>query len=245
MHKYATELVSRYKDDTNILAWELGNEIFLAADLNMAGRDAPGPGVMLSPTTKTKLTVNDTLTTATILKFYREMTALIRQVDPNHLITSGDAGPRPTSVSLRENFPKAVWTQDTLRQNLASLLSSQPEPLDLISIHHYGSLTENDERENIGTASSLEALRCRIRCIHAARSPAFIGELGNTKPTLQDDREGEYVRAAIDVIEAEGASLAAIWVWHFPLQPIHNVTADSHPALLKRVAEFNAKHSVP
>jgi len=62
---------------------------------------------------------------------------------------------------------------------------------------------------------------------------------------LQDDRKGEYVRAAIDVIEAERASLAAVWVWHFPLQPIHNVTGDSHPALLRRIKEFNLKYSVP
>ena len=241
MHRYATELVSRYKDDTNILAWELSNEVFLAADVNMDGRDAPGSGVMLSPTAKTKLTVSDSLTTAMILAFYRDMTALIREVDPNHLVTSGDAGPRTTSVSLRENFPTAVWTQDTLRQNLASLLASQPEPLDLVSLHHYGSLTEHDERENMGAASSLEALRCRIRCIHAARSPVLIGELGNTQPSLRDDPEAEYARAALDVIETEGASLTAIWAWYLRLDPVHD--AENHPALLRRIAEFNARYS--
>jgi mannan endo-1,4-beta-mannosidase len=243
MHNYATELVSRYKDDTNILAWELSNEMFLAADVNMAGRDAPGSGVMLSPTTKTKLTLNESLTTATILKFYGDMTAHIRRIDPNHLVTSGDAGPRITSVSLRENFPTAVWKQDTLRQNLASLLSSQPEPLDLVSLHHYGSLTKNDEQENLGLVSSLDALRRRIRCVHAARSPVFVGELGNTEPTLRDDREAGYVRAVICMIEAEGASLAAVWAWHLRLDPIHNVIAQSHPALMKRIAEFNAKYA--
>jgi len=243
MHKYATELVSRYKDDTAILAWELSNEVFLAADLNMAGRDAPSPLTMLSPTIKTKLTVNDSLTTATILKFYGDMTVHIQRIDPNHLVTSGDAGPRTTSVSLRENFPTPVWTQDTLRQNLASLLTSQPEPLDLVSLHHYGSLTKNDERENLGLASSLEALRCRIRCVHAARSPVFIGEIGNTEPTLRDDREAGYVRAVIDLIEAEGVSLGAVWAWHLRLDPIHNVTAESHPTLVKRIAEFNGKYA--
>jgi hypothetical protein len=242
MHGYATELVSRYKHDTNILAWELSNEVFLAADVNMAGRDAPGSGAMLSPTAKAKLTMSDSLTTAMILNFYRDMTTFIQKIDPNHLVTSGDADPRTTSVSLRENFPTAVWTQDTLRQNLASLLTSQPEPLDLVSLHHYGSLTEHDERENMGAANSLEALRCRIRCIHAARSPVFVGELGNTKPTLRDDREAEYIRAAIDMIETEGASLTAIWAWYLRFDPIYD--AENHPALLRRVAEFNAKYSV-
>ncbi len=198
---------------------------------------------MLAPTSKTKLTANDSLTTATILKFYADMTAHIRRIDPNHLVTSGDAGPRATSVSLRENYPEAVWTQDTLRQNLASLLTSQPEPLDVISLHHYGSLTKNDLRENMGLASSLEALRCRIRCIHAARSPAFVGEFGNTEPTLRDDREAGYVRAVIDLLETEGASLGAVWAWHLRFDPIHRVTAESHPLLIQRIAEFNEKHA--
>lgn len=243
MHKYAAELVSRYRDDTNILAWELSNEVFLAADVNMAGRDAPAPQTMLSATTKTKLTVNDSLTTATILKFYGDMIAHIRRIDPNHLVTSGDAGPRTTSVSLRESFPTTVWTQDTLKQNLASLLTSQPEPLDLVSLHHYGSLTKNDDRENLGLTNSLEALRCRIRCCHAARSPVFVGELGNTEPTLRDDQEAGYVRAVIDLIEAEGVSLAAVWAWNLRLDPIHNVTAESHPALMNRITEFNRKYA--
>ena len=67
-------------------------------------------------------------------------------------------------------------------------------------------------------------------------------ELSNTKPTLRDDREAEYIRAAIDVIETEGASLTAIWAWYLPFDPIYD--AENHPALLRRVAEFNAKYSV-
>lgn len=243
MHKYATELVSRYKDDTNILAWELTNEMVLAADVNMAGRDAPGPYVMLKPTTKTKLTVKDSFTTATILEFYRDMTAHIRQIDPNHLVTSGDAGPRNTSVSLRENFPTAVWTPDTPRQYLASLLSTQPEPLDLISLHHYGSLVKTGATEGVGQAQGLEALRCLIHAVHAAQSPLFIGELGNTSPTLQEDTQAKYVRSAIDLIEAEGVSLAAVWAWYMQVSPPHNVTAETHPDLLERIAQFNRKYA--
>ena len=115
MHKYATELVSRYKNDPTILAWELSNEMFLAADVNMEGRAAVGERVRLTPSARTKLTQRDSLTTATILTFYADMTAHVRRLDPNHLVTSGDAGPRTTSVSLRENFPVTVWRQDTSR----------------------------------------------------------------------------------------------------------------------------------
>ncbi|MCC6731033.1 MAG: cellulase family glycosylhydrolase [Chthonomonadales bacterium] len=245
MRRYAREIVSRYRDDTNVLAWEICNELCLAADVNSEGRDAPGPGVMDGPWHKSKWNAADSLTTADILRFYADMTAFIKSIDANHLVTSGDAGPRPTSVSLRESFPRQVWTRDTLRQNLASLLTQQPEPLDLLSIHHYGSLTESDAEENMGVPSSLEALRARVRCARAARVPIFVGELGNSRPTLAEDRQGRYVSAAIDLLEAEGGSLAAVWAWHFPWQKANNVTAESHPALMKRIAAFNASHAGP
>jgi mannan endo-1,4-beta-mannosidase len=243
MHKYATELVSRYKNDPNILAWELGNEIFLSADLNMEGRPAVDPHPRLAPSARTNLTQRDSLTTATILKFYADMTAHIRRIDPNHMVTSGDAGPRTTSVSLRKNFPVAVWTQDTPRENLASLFHSQPEPLAPVSIHHYGSLTQQDPAENLGAATSLEALRMRVRAVHAAQSPVFVGELGNTEPKLRDDHAAGYILAVLDVLESERASLCAIWAWHLRLGNEHNVTAATHPELVRRIGEFNRKHA--
>lgn len=245
MHQYATELVSRYKDDRNVLAWELSNEMFLAADINMEGRDGPPQGCLLNPSksNKTKLSVKDSLTTAAILKFYRDMAEHLQKLDPNHLVTSGDAGPRTCSASLRESFPNAVWTQDSLRQHLASLLNSQPEPLGLISLHHYGSLSTREPEATVAGLANLELLRAEVRCLHAAGSPVFLGELGHTKPTLQEDPEATYLRAAIDLMESEGVSLASVWAWYLRFMPECNVTAASHPALLERIAQFNAKHA--
>jgi hypothetical protein len=130
-----------------------------------------------------------------------------------------------------------------LRQNLVILLDSPPEPLAVFSLHHYGSPAPMNPEENQGVSDSLEALRCRVRAIQAARSPVFVGELGNTEPALRDDHDAVYVRSAIDLVEAEGVSLAAVWAWHLRLDSTHCVTADSHPALLKRIAEFNEKHA--
>lgn len=243
MHQYATELVSRYKDDPTVLAWELSNEIFLTADVNQDGRPGPHPSSLLTPSLKTKLSIKDSLTTATIVAFYRDMAEHLHQLDPNHLVTSGDAGPRTTSSSLRETFPNSVWAQDTLRQYLASLLTSQPEPLDLISIHHYGSLIEREPEGTVAGLANLDLLREEARCLHAAQSPVFIGELGHTTPTLRDDPEAKYAVAAIDCLESEGVSLAAVWAWYLPFMPQYNVTATSHPALLTRIAQFNGKYA--
>ena len=42
---------------------------------------------------------------ADYLLLYREHTAFIKSLDPNHLVTSGDAQVRPECTSRRETFP--------------------------------------------------------------------------------------------------------------------------------------------
>jgi mannan endo-1,4-beta-mannosidase len=79
--------------------------------------------------------------------------------------------------------------------------------------------------------------------VREAARPLFIGELGQNDPSFKQDREGEWTRACIDGMEKDGVSLAAIWVWHFPWQPDLTVSSATHPALVKRIAEFNRKHA--
>jgi len=241
-YKYLREFVSRYKDDPNVLMWELENEAFLTADLNMTGRQFPGLGVYPEGTSaiREKGTLEDSLTFAMLQRLYRDLTAFIKGMDPNHLVTSGDADVRDCSESLRESFPDQVWRLDTLRQHLSNLLASQPEPLDVLSIHAYGP-GENSGRP--GNLPALDYYQCLIRAIHAARSPVFVGELGNVKPFFREDPDAGWTRSAIDMIEQERVALAALWVWHFPWQPEFTVTGASHPLLARRIAQFNRKYA--
>jgi endo-1,4-beta-mannosidase len=240
MHKYAREIVSRYKNDTNVLQWEIGNEYFLAADLPVApeaneARFVQGTGV------KPLRGPRDSMTFELLRRFYIEMATYIKSIDSNHLVTSGDAGPRPESWELKVSYPQTRWRKDTLREYLADLLGSQPDPLDTISIHYYGSLAYSDPIYNITGMTSLEQLRSMARAIHAANTPVFIGEFGNTKPTLTADKQSLHPLAALDVIEQENVSLTCIWAWYFPWQPDNDMRADTHPALLKRVQAYNKK----
>jgi hypothetical protein len=91
--------------------------------------------------------------------------------------------------------------------------------------------------------SWLEQLRAVVRAIHAANTPVFIGEFGNTKPTLTEDKESKHPLAALDLVEQEGVSLTCIWAWYFPWQPENDMRAETHPALLKRVKEYNQKYA--
>ena len=242
MHKYAQEIVSRYKDDPNVLQWEIGNEYFLASDLPIASASTPEEAIS-SLGLKPKRGPEDGMTFEMLRKFYIEMTTFIKSIDPNHMVTSGDAGPRTESWELKVSYPNTRWRKDTLREYLSNLLGSQPDPLDTISIHYYGSLTQFDPAYCIAGLTWLEQLRAMVRAIHAANTPVFIGEFGNTKPTLTEDKESKHPLAALDLVEQEGVSLTCIWAWYFPWQPDNDMRAETHPALLKRVMEFNKKYA--
>ena len=240
MHKYAREIVSRYKNDSNILQWEIGNEYFLGADLPVA-REAQDPKLVQAMGVKPQRVPEDAMTFEMLRQFYIEMVTFIKSNDRNHMVTSGDAGPRPESWELKVSYPQTRWRKDTLREYLADLLGSQPDPLDTMSIHYYGSLTFIDPDGSVAGLSSLEQLRCMVRAIHAANTPVFIGEFGNTKPTLAADKQSLHPLAALDLIEQENVSLTCIWAWYFPWQPDNDLRADTHPALLKRVQAYNKK----
>lgn len=241
---YVREFVTRYRDDPTVLMWELENEAFLRADVNMDGRRAPPRGVYPPDAENVRETYafEDSLRFDMILRLYREMTAFIKALDPNHLVTSGDAGPREESMCRRETFPDFRWRNDTIREHLANLLLSQPEPLDVFSIHMYGNF---DTHRKVGGLSHLEFLRARVRAIHASRAPVFVGELGQTDPHLPDDPEARWTRAAIDLLDEEGAALIALWVWHFRWQEkdFNIPRGDAQPLLMERVREFNRKHA--
>jgi len=241
---YVREFVTRYKDDPLVLMWELENEAFLKADVNMKGRRARPKGVYPEGAKgiRETYTFEDSLRFDMLIKLYKEMTAFVKDLDPNHLVTSGDSGVREESMCRRLTFPHFKWRTDTLREHLSNLLASQPEPLDVFSIHMCGSFAT---RRKVGNLSHLEFLRARVRAIHASRSPVFVGELGQSNPYHQADPEAKWTRAAIDLLDEEGVSLIALWVWHFPWQDKNfNIpNGAAQPLLMKRVREFNEAHA--
>lgn len=242
-HEYIREMVTRYRDDPTVLLWELENEAMLAADVDQLGRDLP-PAAVYPPgaVVREKGAREDSLTWDMTLRLYREHAAFIKSLDPNHLVTSGDAAVRPECTSRRETFPDFRYRTDTLREWLANNLASQPEPLDVISYHVYGALKPARPGEDWGL-TRLDLMRCQVRVAHAARVPVFIGELGQTDPSFKADPKARWARAAIDALEQEGVSLAALWVWHFPWQPELTVDSRRCPLLVERIRAFNRKHA--
>jgi len=143
VYRYLREMVTRYNDDPTVLMWELVNEGTLRADVDQQGRNALPQGVYPEgATVRDKGVREDSLTWAMFQQLYREQTEFIKAIDPNHLVTSGDAHVRPECTSRRETFPDFKFRQDTWREWLANNLLAQAEPLDVFSYHHYGTYAE-------------------------------------------------------------------------------------------------------
>lgn len=241
---YVREFVSRYKDDPNVLMWELENEGFLAADVDETNRPAPPKGVYPegSAAFREKFSSEDSWRFEQLIQIYKDMTAFIKGLDPNHLVTSGDAHVREESMCRRTTFPKFNWRDDTLSEHLSNLLASQPESLDVGSLHVYGNFTT---RRKVADLPHLDLARAWIRAFHAARRPVLIGELGQFDPNFQSDPGAQWTRDAIDMMDDEGVALMALWVWHFPWQDKdHNIPGGTaQPALMQRIARFNRAHA--
>lgn len=243
VHRYIREFVTRYRDDPTVLMWELANEAMLRADVEMVGRKLLPAGVYPEGVpVREEGTLADSLTWDMLLRLYREQTAYIKSLDPNHPVTSGDAGVRPECTSRRETFPDFTFRRDTWREWLGNNLLSQPEPLDVFSFHFYGKAGPAGPDEAWQGMPTLEAMRRVVRCAHAAGAPVFIGELG-ASPSNQADPRGEWLCSALDAMEAEGTSLIALWVWHFPWQPEFTLDSATFPAVVQRAAAFNRAHA--
>jgi len=240
---YVREFVTRYKDDSNVLMWELQNEAFLRADVSMKDQPARPRGVYPPGFSnyREKYTLEDSFRFDDLVRFYKKMAAFIKAIDRNHLVTSGDSGVREESACRRETFPDFKWRNDTLREHLSNLLESQPEPLDVFSLHMYGNFTT---RRKVANLPHLDFLRHRVRALHAVQRPVFVGELGQSDPHFQADPEAKWARAAIDALDEEGVALIAIWAWHFPWQDkdFNIPNGGAQPLLMQRVREFNEQY---
>jgi len=238
VYKYIREFVTRYKDDPNILMWELGNEGMLHSDVDMKDKKNLPGGCFTGGKNKREIkTSEDSLTWDMYIRLYKEQTKFIKKIDQNHLVTSGDAAVRPECTSRRETFPDFKYRDDTFREWIGNNILSQPEPLDVYSYHCYVS-----PKKKCGMPA-LKWMKDLIIATLATETPVFIGELGQNDPSYLADREAKATRAFIDMAENTGVSLMALWVWHFNWQPDRDIRSKTHPLLIKRCQVFNKKYA--
>ena len=89
----------------------------------------------------------------------------------------------------------------------------------------------------------MEVYRQMIRTVRASGKPVYIGEISQQQPGFKDDPQTVWLRQFFDMMDSEGASLASVWVWHFPWQPDLTASSATQPELARRIAEFNRKYA--
>ncbi|MEN6583797.1 MAG: hypothetical protein ABFD54_15230 [Armatimonadota bacterium] len=248
MHDYGREVILRYRDDPTVLMWEISNEMYLGADLNQTGNSTPGLGVMLpgSPgyaNYRSTLVLEDSTTTNVLLQFYNDINNMVKSLDPNHLLESGDSMRRDCSESLRTNFPNTVWRTDTLSQNLTNLRISQ-EMLDMYCMHEY---VGSDNTANApGRLTYFDFYRQENLFAQSQGKPCFVGETGQSEPSIDQDPSATYLLPLLNSFEQDGVDLIAIWTWYFTSHfPQCYYTGSLYPNIMQWVQNFNDKYAQP
>jgi hypothetical protein len=173
--EFVSAVVARYRDRPTIAMWEVGNEYNLVADIQWPQFD---------------------VTSDQVAAFVHDLATLVRSIDRNHLITTGDSTPRPSAMHLLQAVragKEVDWTPDSAEEQIAYLRLMNADPIDVISIHYYddGMITLG------GRLGSPENLRFYARAAAEIGKPLFIGEMG-----LDADVESYTTPAALALLRA-------------------------------------------
>lgn len=225
--QYVRDVVKRYKDSPAIWAWEIGNEGNLGCDLGAQG---------------------GFLTTEILNKYYELIGSVIKENDPNRLITGGDSEPRGSSKALRET---GTWAPvDTYEDTKETIGLYTPSPLNCISMHMYqeDKTTIRDFKTIIGDYVKM-AKELKIAYFvgeFGAGSMTFANEMDQKGP--EDPREAleqECWKALKDAILENDVQLSAAWCYRRDEQatdPTSIVPNLQNEHMWKGIVESNAKY---
>lgn len=234
MKQYVTDMVKRYKGESAIWAWEMGNEYHLSADIPNLPFVVPDRG------TPAKRGDQDVMSSAMVETALRAFAETVRALDPARPITSGDAAPRESAHHLRG---KLGWIADSADEYKEELLLMHPDPVNLISTHIY----PEHHKKYFGAepASFSQHLELTSAAAKQAKKGVFVGEFGapddekNGGPEVARKEFDEF----LDAFEKCSAALAALWVYDFPWHDsFANVTASNARAWqLDAIGEANKR----
>jgi hypothetical protein len=236
--KYVTQVVSRYAAIDGILYWELGNELNLAADMDVsscttcdgganycAGIDPPR-GTPCGRTAADEFYSCNTCRGVAgaaqqdLGQFTADIATLVAGLDKKHLFSSGDAYPRPAAWHLAAKpCPACDYTPDTAAQYQQALLNLHPAGVGVVSVHHSPGPDLARFGSNDQTGAALLTLTQQIAS--NAGKTLYVGEFGQTRPgnvtcngqTVACGGEATWAqtRWVLDDLVAAGVPRAAVW----------------------------------
>ncbi|MBL8994272.1 MAG: cellulase family glycosylhydrolase [Spirochaetia bacterium] len=204
--RYYQQLIGRYKNNPQIVAWEFPNELNLLADI--PNRTAPGSSVY-APTNE-----KGPFKTDMLIEYSRNLTELIRSVDPNHLVFTGNATPRPSAWHL---WKEGNFTRDSVQELESYLKETHAIPgLGAWSIHFYNDKTKgipDSERFGYQGADLLKEYARIARDV--VKRPMFIGETGDSEPTIEEQNgEGVFMSRVLEQSYQLRIPITLLWAWY-------------------------------
>ena len=235
--EYIEEFVGRYKDRDCILMWEVANEMNLDADVGIAVNDVTNSIIQIG-------------------EFYKSVSNKIREVDPEHLVSSGDACQRNSNWNLLKGVMRGLqtanWDIDTYGERL-KVLSILNECIDVVSGHVYDApissyLPTNEERGRLSKAGNI-SFELLIAEARALGKPFYNGECGVQQGIIDQKNQEKitpYQEKYLQQIIDAGVQLSHWWTYHsdrataFDDDSIFNVEPGTHDesfALIKAANE--------
>ncbi len=160
IQEYIVEVVGTFASQSGIAMWEIDNEWNLNADLRQ------------------KEPIGYAFSSSQLGAFYRDTALLIKSVDPYHLVTTGDSSPRPCAWHLYSSQAKLTgdldWKKDTEAELLSYLTMTNPEPIDVISVHYYDEAMEALDRQT----GNVDNMALYKRLADKLGRPLMVGEVG-------------------------------------------------------------------
>lgn len=212
MRKYVREVVTRYNNSKAIWGWEFANEMNLECDLPN-GMEFLGKVI---PHLKVNLEKNECnlLTNEMAQIAFRSFAQEVRKYDNYRFITIGNSIPRSCAYHIAKKL-ESIWGNDDREQAFEAFKWFNPDPMDLVSIHSYG--TGSDNMKYADTQGIEGNLSISKKFSRELNKPLFLGEFAGLTPdkdSLVSDFQ-KYQKIYMDTILKEKIDLAAYWVFDY------------------------------
>jgi hypothetical protein len=202
---YIETYINRYKDRDTVLMWEINNEMNLGMDIG------PSVGAV-------------TYSAYQLSEFYKWCTSIIRECDPDRLVTSGDSVQRNSNYHLLAGTMAGQdandWSIDSYAQRLyMNFLIHGLGGMDATSVHAYGENTDElpISEGRLNTTASRMSLSVMMDEARALGQPLYVGEAGTG--TAHGNTDYTAIQKTLDGYVKLGLQLVHWWSYDTCRQP--------------------------